>query len=198
MTVRFGGVSNTDPNHMKNTSAAWVMIHNNPAASGYAQSGHIRWYGSATYPFSQYSKFQTGTDVFTNIGSGALTIGSTYEATVELALGSSNCGGTLQHCLKTWFNGTLLQSTPWDPKTVWGNPWELQIYGEVKHTESDMPGGTTDHEDWHFIQNQNYYDNTWSYTFPTEGKQQGSDSTRWTYSAWSSCGGSPCTSIWTP
>ncbi|MGO9873914.1 MAG: hypothetical protein ACLPVY_08950, partial [Acidimicrobiia bacterium] len=93
LTVQYGGVCNTDMNPKTNTSAAWVMVLNNNAGPlGYVQSGHIRWYGSATYPFSQYNEFNGMGDEVSNIGNGALTIGSTYSAKVVLTTGSA-CGG---------------------------------------------------------------------------------------------------------
>jgi hypothetical protein len=51
---------------------------------------------------------------------------------------------TTNHRFNLWLNGSILDHTVWDPKTVWGDPttWTLNLMGEVFNCDTDVPNVT--------------------------------------------------------
>jgi len=154
---RFGAVCDTDTTN-DNVSTAWTMIAGNGFLQ-YAQAGFIRWYGSPDYFFAQDND---GGAPRTTFGVALANYGETHQYWDQWSAGCN--------CVQEVVDVTIFQSTPYNPRTAWTQPFSNQWLGEVKYTASDMPGNST--EGWTtytLMQVQLAANSLWTNTLPVIG-----------------------------
>jgi hypothetical protein len=123
----------SDPDH--NWHYVWVMLENNALLGGlgWAQVGYERRTGdSVTYYTTQYSEDGS---TFTNTVYTSIT-GPTYGSSHTYMVRWSTDTGDLYLSSEVQRYAT----TPWDPYTVWTQPFGPVFAGETKYCGSPMPG----------------------------------------------------------
>src|ERR1035437_846487 len=126
---RLGAVCDTDRSG-GNTSWGWAMLAGNLALRRqYAQTGFVRFYGTPDYFFSQDNRC-TGV--------------------IDTVLGASPAYGQTHHywtqwnpfcsCLNELVDVSIFQTTSFDPRLAWTQPFSNQWLGETHYLATDMPG----------------------------------------------------------
>lgn len=158
--VQHGSVCDTD-HTSGNLTAAWVMVADINHAGYYSQVGHVRWYNSSIYPFSQ---FNHGTGFSTNFDlAHPQTPGTTHTAKTYF---TTSCGGGIGGCFKNVYDNRVISQTDFNPVSYFTLPWSPQIFGEAIYAESDLPGYAGSHTAFTSISTQRYSDNQWQPFMP--------------------------------
>lgn len=129
---QYGAVCDTDTSQ-GNFTASWAMIQPQ-AASGWVQSGRVRWYNHCTVVFAQsYDGKNDNPRTF-------------YGTTCQADSGGTNTFTELYSagctCIQAEENGNALQNSYFNPNNAWPTPWGPEFMGEAGYTQSDMPGNS--------------------------------------------------------
>ncbi len=152
---RQGAVCDTDTSQ-NNVSASWSMIAGNAGSCQYAQAGFVRWYASPDYFFAQDN--DCGGMVDTTFGASP-GYGQTHHYWAQW---DSSCS-----CIHENVGVTIFQSTPWNPYSVWNEPFSNQWLGETHHLASDMPGNpSVGYNTYTQMQVQQSGSGSWTNTLP--------------------------------
>jgi hypothetical protein len=193
LLVRHGAVCNTDTSGL-NRSTAWVMISGGTQQQ-WSQVGHIRWYGSSTYPFAQDRSALTGTHTVKSTSS-PVTLNTERVAKTYAEYGTSNCGSGMSSCFKNYFDGTLVSQSLFTTGNM-ASPWFFPTGGETNYKASDIPGlyGSSERfSAWQYRP----VGGSWSKTSPPDTFSINSNPDRWTRGGQYTCGSSThCYEIWT-
>ena len=156
--------------------------------NGYAITGFFRWWGSATYHYTQYQQ-SVGSgfirDIFTQLGSVPLGTSVLYKA----AFSTTGCAST--SCEVLSYNTSVLKRTPFDPFLAWpqsSGTWFTTATGSWSWTGTSVPGSSTSPVSYRGVTLQQY-DQTWSTSYPhafsdtREGSNQYACQTGFNYTA---------------
>lgn len=183
IVVHFASVCTTD-NSNYNFTTAWTMISDVVGVSSYAQSGFMRFWGDATMRhFVEYRRNANTAFVRTVCFTQACLLQdpSVYQYWIAY---QPACGP----CIQMFYNGTILNSTPFNPYTSWTQPFRPQFFGETTYLESDVPGSYAAPSEFRNLLVQRTSDDGWgaAWCYLTPRK----DTSRWGLNADS------CTHFW--